>query len=201
MRVRAIWAGVWSCGFFSLFQPPRSFEVGVYNSAIAPEGIRSCCDRRQLPSCSTPVHSLGRGKAPSPHELYKSRDVRSLADQRQEFGSCFLFAAEATEHGRSYRRRMLFLDATHHHAQMPGLDDNADALGLDGALDGLRNLRGQAFLDLQAAREGIDEARYFAQADDFSIWNIATCTLPKKGSRWCSHRLNISMSFTITISS
>ena len=51
---------------------------------------------------------------------------------------------------------MLFLDATHHHAQMPGLDDNADALWLDGVLDRLRNLRGQALLDLQAAREGID---------------------------------------------
>ena len=57
---------------------------------------------------------------------------------------------------------MLFLDATHHHAEMAGLDDNADALRFDGVLDGLGNLGGEALLDLQAAREGFDEARYFA---------------------------------------
>ena len=48
---------------------------------------------------------------------------------------------------------VLLLDAAHHHAQMPGFDDDADALRFDGVLDGLGDLRGQALLDLQAARE------------------------------------------------
>ncbi len=56
---------------------------------------------------------------------------------------------------------------------MPGLDDNADALRFDCVLDRLRDLRGQPFLDLQAAREGFDETRYFAQADDFSVWDVS----------------------------
>src|SRR5208282_6558638 len=100
---------------------------------------------------------------------YESNPIRALADQGQEFGSGFLFVAEAAEHGRRYRRRMLFLDASHHHAEMPGLDDHADALGIDSVLDGLGDLRGQALLDLQAARESVDEARDFAQADHFSV--------------------------------
>src|SRR3981189_2323501 len=75
---------------------------------------------------------------------------------------------------------MLFLDATHHHAQMPGLDDNADALRFDRVLDRLRNLRGQPLLDLQAARERFDETRYFAQTDDFSVWDIGHVQLAKK---------------------
>src|SRR5258708_11430847 len=75
---------------------------------------------------------------------------------------------------------MLLLDATHHHAQMPGLDDHADALWLDGVLDGLGNLRGQPLLDLQAARERLDEARYFAQADHFSVGDVGHVHLAKK---------------------
>src|SRR5216683_2394514 len=75
---------------------------------------------------------------------------------------------------------MLFLDATHHHAQMPGLDDHAYALWLDGVLDRLRNLRGQPLLDLQAARERFDEARYFAQADHFSVGDVGHVDLAKK---------------------
>src|SRR3981189_95337 len=63
---------------------------------------------------------------------------------------------------------------------MPGLDDDADALRFDGVLDRLRDLRGQPLLDLQAAREGFDEARYFAQADDFSVWDISHMHLAKK---------------------
>src|SRR5208282_2197088 len=104
-------------------------------------------------------------RAAVPTRAYKLNAVGALADQGQEFGSCFLFVAEAAKHGRGYRRRMLFLYAAHHHAEMPGLDDHADALGLDGVLDRLGDLRGQALLDLQAARKQFDEAGYFAQTD------------------------------------
>src|SRR5271169_5434595 len=75
---------------------------------------------------------------------------------------------------------MLFFDAAHHHAQMARLDDYADALRFDRILDRLRNLRGEALLNLQAAREGVDEARYFAQADHLSIWNIGHMHLAKE---------------------
>src|SRR5260370_33614603 len=63
---------------------------------------------------------------------------------------------------------------------MPGLDNHAVALAFDGVLDRLRNLRGKPLLDLQATREGLDEARYFAQADDFSVWDISHMHLAKK---------------------
>src|SRR5258708_9040170 len=63
---------------------------------------------------------------------------------------------------------------------MPRLDDNADALRFDGVLDRLRNLRSQPLLDLQAARERFNEARYFAQANDFSVWDVSHVHLAKK---------------------
>src|SRR5260370_35494369 len=75
---------------------------------------------------------------------------------------------------------MLFLVPTHHHAPVAGLDGHCDALGLDGVLDRLGNLRGQALLDLQAARERFDEARYFTQADHFSVGDVGHVHLAKK---------------------
>ena len=75
---------------------------------------------------------------------------------------------------------MLLFHAAHHHAQMAGLDDDSDALGFDRVLDGLGNLRGEPFLNLQAAGEGFDEARYFAQADYFSVWDIGDVHLARR---------------------
>src|ERR1019366_3970170 len=123
---------------------------------------------------------LGRARAPVPTRASRSGAVAALADERQEFGSGFLIRAEAAENGRRYRRRMLFLDSPHHHAEMAGLDDHAAALRLDGVLDRLGNTRGEALLDLQAAREGFDEARYFAQADHFSVGDVGHVHLAKK---------------------
>jgi len=96
---------------------------------------------------------------------------------------------------------MLLFYPAHHHAEMARFNDHADALWLDGFLNGLGNLRGQPFLDLQAAGEDFDQARNLAQADDFAVRNICDVNFAKKGSIWCSQRLNISTSFTITISS
>src|ERR1039458_9127930 len=75
---------------------------------------------------------------------------------------------------------MLFLDATHHHAQMACLDHHSDALRFDRVLNRLRNLCGQPLLDLQAARERVDKAWYLAQADHFSIRYISDVYLAEK---------------------
>src|SRR5437879_4633410 len=51
--------------------------------------------------------------------------IRSLADQRQEFAACLFLIPEAPQHRTGHRRRVLLLDAAHHHAEMPGLDHHA----------------------------------------------------------------------------
>ena len=67
---------------------------------------------------------------------------------------------------------MLFLDAAHHHAEVAGFDDYAHALGLNYFLDGFSDLSGEALLDLQAAGKEFDEARNFAEADDFAVGDV-----------------------------
>src|SRR5690348_14384703 len=77
--------------------------------------------------------------------------VWTLANKGEEFSARFLLFAEAAQHGRGDRRRVLFLDTAHHHAEMPGLDDNTDTLRLNYFLNRLGNLRRQALLNLQPA--------------------------------------------------
>src|SRR5580698_3218617 len=76
---------------------------------------------------------------------------------------------------------MLFLDATHHHAEVTRLDDDPDSLRLDGALDGFGDLGGEALLNLEAARESVDETRDFAQADYFSVGDVGDVHFAEKG--------------------
>src|ERR1700688_93944 len=75
---------------------------------------------------------------------------------------------------------MLLFYSAHHHAQMASLYDYSDPLGLDRVLDGLSNLGGEPFLNLEAAGKGFDEARNFAQADYFSIWDIGDVHLAEE---------------------
>ncbi len=75
---------------------------------------------------------------------------------------------------------MLFLHSTHHHAEMTGFDHYADTLWLNGFLNGLGNLRGQSFLNLQAAGKYFNEPWNFAQADNFAIRNVGHVYLAKE---------------------
>ncbi len=52
---------------------------------------------------------------------------------------------------------MLLLDPPHHHAEVTRFADDPDTYRMDAVLDALRNLLCQSLLDLQSARECIDD--------------------------------------------
>ena len=79
--------------------------------------------------------------------------------------------------------RVLLLDAAHHHAEVHGLDDHADAARLDRLLDGLRDLDGEALLDLEAARVDVDEARDLGEADDLAVRQVGDVGLAEEGQQ------------------
>src|SRR5579883_2515825 len=81
----------------------------------------------------------------------------ALADEGEEFVAGVL-PLEDADHGRCHCGGVLLLDAAHHHAEVAGFDDHADALRRDDVLNGVGNLAGEAFLHLQAAGEDLDEA-------------------------------------------
>lgn len=63
--------------------------------------------------------------------------------------------------------------AAHHHAEMAGFDDDGDALGLQHFGEGESDLFGQAFLDLEAAREHFGDAGELGEADDAAVGDVA----------------------------
>lgn len=65
------------------------------------------------------------------------------------------------------------MHAAHDHAQMAGLDNDGDALGLQHLGEGEGDLLGQAFLDLQAAREHFGDAGELGEADDAAVGDVA----------------------------
>jgi hypothetical protein len=67
---------------------------------------------------------------------------------------------------------MLLFDAAHHHAEVAGFADHADALGLQHFVMRFGHLVRQALLQLQAAREHVHDARDFAQPDHFILRQI-----------------------------
>src|SRR5580704_883577 len=107
--------------------------------------------------------------------------VRALADEREKFLASFMLGPEATQHGRRYCRGMLFLDAPHHHAQVPRFNHHSDALRFDDFLNRLGDLRGQALLNLEPSGKEFDQAREFTEADHFAVRNIGHVHLAEEG--------------------
>ena len=75
---------------------------------------------------------------------------------------------------------MLLFDAPHHHAQVPGFDDHSDTLGFDDILNGLGDLGGKPFLNLQPARKELDKAGNFAEAHHFTLGHISDVHLAEE---------------------
>ncbi len=81
-------------------------------------------------------------------------------------GACARVFAEAAADGGGDGDGAGLLDAAHGHAGVLGLHDDHHADGLEAVEERVGDLGGQALLHLQAAREGLDEARELRQPDD-----------------------------------
>src|SRR6478609_403491 len=80
-----------------------------------------------------------------------ARGGAPVTNQLEEFRPRSRIIAKAAEHRTGDRERVLFLDSPHRHAEMRALDDDRDAERIDLLFDGLRDLVGHPFLDLQAS--------------------------------------------------
>src|SRR5882762_637947 len=99
--------------------------------------------------------------------------LHSIFQQRQKFrtGSGVLF--ESAEQTRSFHDRVLFFDASHHHAKMFCFYDDRHPRGLETSHQRLRDLSGKIFLDLQTTGKDIDNPRHLGQADHFPVRKIS----------------------------
>src|ERR687897_637787 len=86
--------------------------------------------------------------------------------QGQELVARALVVAQVAVERRGDGARAGLLDPAQRHAQVLCLQDDADALGRQVLVEPAGDLRRQALLDLQGAREQLDHARELGQPDD-----------------------------------
>ena len=87
---------------------------------------------------------------------------------------------EETCEGAGGRDAVLLFNAAHLHAEVAGLDDDGDAFRLQGLLNAVTDLLGEALLDLQAAGEGVDDPRNLAEANNGAVGDVRDMSLAKK---------------------
>ena len=75
---------------------------------------------------------------------------------------------------------VLLFDASHHHAEMSRLDDDAHSVRIELRFQSFRDLHGESLLDLQPSRKDIHDARNLAEADHFLIRQIAHMDLAEE---------------------
>src|SRR5580698_673514 len=102
------------------------------------------------------------------------------ADKRKEFVARLFIVPEAAEHCAGQRLAMLLLHPAHLHAKVARLNDHADTFWADFVLNSRGDLTGEALLNLQTAREHVDQARDFAEADDALVGKIRYVALAEK---------------------
>lgn len=73
-----------------------------------------------------------------------------------------------------------FSTPAHHHAKVLRLDDDTNALRVKLLHERFGNLHGQMLLHLQAATEGIHDARDFAEAHDLLVGDVADVALTEE---------------------
>ena len=95
-----------------------------------------------------------------------------LAYQLQELVARLVAFEENARESRCGGDGVGLLDAAHGHAGVHGFNDNGNAQWMEGVLDAVADLLGEAFLHLQTAGIRFHHAGNLAQAGDFPFGNI-----------------------------
>ena len=103
-----------------------------------------------------------------------------LLNEFEELVAGLVTLEEDAGEGRCRGDGVGFLYAAHGHAGVHGFDDDGDAQRVQGLLDAVADLFGQAFLDLQATGEGLHDAGHLGQAGDFALGDVRDVRLADK---------------------
>src|SRR6516165_3184844 len=104
----------------------------------------------------------------------------SAADKGEKLGSGGDGSSKTSQHRRGGHHRVLLLNPSHHHAQVLSLDGDTHAVCFDRLHDEVRNLIGEALLNLQASRIHVLHARQLADAKDAPLGNVANVAATKE---------------------
>src|SRR3989338_1133233 len=99
----------------------------------------------------------------------------------EELFPYFVVGPEDAEHGAGGSERGFVLDPAHADAEVFRLHHYPYPERLEFLEQGVRYLHGKPLLHLQAAGEGLHEARYFRKANDAAVRDIGDMGLPEEG--------------------
>src|SRR5690606_18791536 len=157
---------------WSRYRPPSENESGVTLTTPMIRGRLTCTGAHPTPRVATLGSALRAGaRAQSARRPVRARCAASALADDEAHG---LLAgghvgAEQAPHGRGDRRGAGLADPAHGHAQVLGLDHHHDAPGVQGAVDLVGHLDGQALLHLGPAGVGVDQAGKLGQAGDAAV--------------------------------
>lgn len=114
------------------------------------------------------------GQFSLPHALIRNN---LSANQLQKLVAGFVAFEENAREGRCSGDGVGFLHTAHGHAGVHGFDDHGDTQRVQGLLDAITDLLGEAFLYLQPAGVGFHYAGDFAEAGYFSLGNVGDMRL------------------------
>ena len=106
-----------------------------------------------------------------------------LPQQGQKLVPGLLTLAEAAQHGAGHCPGVLLFHAAHHHAEVAGLADNADAFGVQNSLNRLGDLLRQPLLHLQPAGKHVDDPGNLTQADYLVLGQVGHVHLAVEGQQ------------------
>src|SRR5690606_17871194 len=130
-------------------------------------------------TCSEPTPGQRAARSGAGLRAGASRSVtlppraRASVERFEELLARARVLAEDAAHGAGARGGALLLDAAHHHAQVARLRDHREALGLQHLHQRVGDLRGHPLLQLQPAREQVDDARELRQPQHALVRHVA----------------------------
>src|SRR6202140_1765757 len=109
--------------------------------------------------------------------------VGSALDQAHKLGPRLRVSLEDAQDAAGKDAAVLLLDAAHLHAEVIGLDDDADADRFHVFLQALRDLPRHPLLHLEAPAVQLDQARQLAQADQPAPRDLADVHPAEEGQQ------------------
>src|SRR5436309_14318794 len=141
--------------------------------------ITSVCSKESVKWCENLVHTvMPIWRDNEELIIWRATKLTRFGVKVQELAPAPRVLQEHPAQGRRRGHRPSDLHAAHFHAQVAGVEDHTDALGLQRLHQAIGHLLHQPFLILEPAREVVDDPRDLRQADDPSGWDVAHCRRP-----------------------
>src|SRR5206468_9609657 len=109
--------------------------------------------------------------------------LQLIFQQREKFGTCTGVFFKSAQKTGSLHDRILFLNASHHHAKMFRFHYHGHARGLQAIHERLGDLGRKILLNLQTPREYIDNARHLGKANHLPVWKVSHMRATDEGKQ------------------